>query len=180
MGKYIQHKEPKRLFKNIKLKTNQFIEPNIGEMVAFAVYFTNSVISYKTGKEQMKMILKEVLKEATVIMAFGSADDIFASLGKYFPKFVEQRRKNKIPAMAIIPDSARARERKKLGPKHLRQTKIISPKYEHHGMIFLWDKKIAMFSLKEELVALVIESEELAQTQTAMFEFMWETGEFVE
>ena len=132
-------------------------------------------------KENVDVELFDVcLNEAKELIALGSPTDMFTTLKKIFPKFVEKRIKKKIPVRTIVPDSPTARERKRLGPKQLRTVKLISKKYNHHTLTFVWDKKIAMFSLKKELVALVIESEELAQSQIAMFNFMWETGEFIE
>ena len=49
--------------------------------------------------------------------------------------------------------------------------------YDHHGMVLIWGDKITLFSFKKEIIALVIESKELAQTQRAMFNFIWDSLE---
>jgi len=41
-------------------------------------------------------------------------------------------------------------------------------------LIYIWKDKLAMFSFKEELVALVIESKELAQVQRSLFQALWD------
>ncbi len=70
-------------------------------------------------------------------------------------------------------ESAKARERKQLGPQQLRKVKIIPAKYEHHGITLIWNHKIAMFSFKENLEVVVIESRPLTAMQKASFDFIW-------
>jgi len=178
--KFFTVEDLKNLITLQKEKLN-ILEDSLPQLNAlYGITKERPTVRFYQGKEQMKMILREILKDANEFVAIGSADDVFKGIGDYFYKFVKERVKRKIPIRVIIPDSAKARERRRLGHKELRQTKIINKKYFHHGMVFIWGNKIAMFSLKKELVALVIESEELAQTHLAMFEFMWETGGFVE
>jgi len=65
-----------------------------------------------------------------------------------------------------------------LGPKQLREVKIIPATYKYHGMVFIWQNKIAMFSFKKDMEALVIESEELSKIQKAMFDVIWDSLEY--
>ncbi len=134
---------------------------------------TQPSIRFYQGKEGIKTVLKEMLKEAHEVFAFSSAEDIFAILEDYFPKFVQQRIKRKTPMRVILRDSPKARERKRLGPQELRKVKIIPAEYEHHGVIVVWNHKIAMFSLKEQLEVVVIESKDLTAVQKASFDFIW-------
>lgn len=129
-------------------------------------------VRFYQGTQGMKMILEEVLAEARQLRSFGSADDLFATLD-FYPEFVKRRVKKKIAVQAIARESAKARERQRLGPKELREIRIIPASYEHHGLIFAWGSKVAMFSFRKDLAALIIESEELARVQTAMFDALW-------
>ena len=45
-------------------------------------------------------------------------------------------------------------------------------------MVFIWQNKIAMFSFKKDMEALVIESEELSKIQKAMFDVIWDSLEY--
>ena len=74
----------------------------------------------------------------------------------------------------IARDSARARERQRLGGQELRRMKLIKDDYPFHGLKYIWKNKIAMFSFVGDLVAVVIESKELADMEKAMFEHLWE------
>ena len=132
-------------------------------------------VRFYQGKEGMVSILKDVLSEAKEMLSFSSPGDLFATLDDYFPQFVRERTKRKILVKAILLDSPKARERKKLGPSELREVRIFPAQYQHNAIVFMWGDKIAMFSLKKELVALVVESKELSQAFRAMFGFMWDS-----
>jgi len=133
-------------------------------------------VRFYQGKEGMRIILDEMLDEAKELQAFNSVVDLFSILPD-FNKFVERRVKKKVPIRVILRESEKARERQRLGPKQLRTVKIIPNSYKFHGLSFVWGNKIAYFSFKKDFVALVIESDILAQTQKAMFEALWDSIE---
>lgn len=130
-------------------------------------------VRFYQGKQGMKLVLEEILKEAKELLCFASADDLFTILNEDMPDFVKKRVSKRIPIRVILRDSKKAQERKKLASQELRQVKIISPDYQYHGLIYVWSSKIAMFSFDKNLVALVIEGKELANIQKTMFEIMW-------
>ncbi|TSC76638.1 MAG: transcriptional regulator TrmB [Parcubacteria group bacterium Gr01-1014_31] len=132
-------------------------------------------VRFYQGTLGMKLILEEILAEAREVRSFGAAEDLFTTLDKIFPEFVKKRVQKKISVQVILRESPKARERQQLGPQHLRVVKIIPESYRYHGNIFIWGNKIAMFSFRKDLVALVVESDELTQVQTAMFDALWNT-----
>ncbi|MFA4937186.1 MAG: helix-turn-helix domain-containing protein [Patescibacteria group bacterium] len=127
------------------------------------------------GKEGMKVILEEVLESKSEFLTFSSAEDLFIVLDDYFPEFVKRRVALKIPARVITRDSAKARERKQLGSKELRQVRLISAAYDFHGMKMIFGNKVALFTFYKDLIAVLIESEELAKIERAQFELVWKT-----
>ena len=120
-------------------------------------------------------IRSEAHTEAKELLAFSSVDDIFSLLGKDFYDFVRQRVKLKLPSRVILRESDKAWERVRLGREELRQVRLIPPTYEHHGLIYIWGKKVAMMALKHEWIVLIIESEELAKSQKMFFEALWDS-----
>lgn len=172
--KYFSAQDPKEVINlaQEKIKLLQQALPEFNALYGQAKVHPS--VRFYEGQQGMKLILEEVLQEAKELLSFSSAEDLFTILGDYFPDFVSRRIKKRIPVRAILRESQKAQERQKLGPQELRQVKIISAEYEFHGLTFIWGKKIAMFSFKKDLVALVIESEELAKVQKAMFDNLWE------
>jgi len=137
-------------------------------------YFRPSVRFFE-GRGGMKMICEEILKDKQELLSFSSPEDLFQVLEDYFPLFVERRVKLKIPTRVILRDSTKARERKRLGPKELRQVKIIPPTHEFHSMILIFGNKVGMFSFRRGYVAVLIENPEIAAVQRAMFELIWDS-----
>jgi len=131
-------------------------------------------VRFYQGKNQMKLVLDELLNEADEAICFGVADDLLRVLGDYHEEFLKKRIKNRIPLRLILRDSPVARDRQRLGQQHLRDVRLISNKYEFHGLAYVWKNKIAMFSLTNDFVAVVTESKELADIEKAKFNNLWD------
>lgn len=172
--KYFSAEEPNNVFRLAQTRVDAIREvlPQLNAMAG--EFRRRPTVRFYQGTEEMKIVLEEMMAEADSVLCFGAPEDLFRELGDYFYKLVERRVKKKIPVRLLALDSARARERKERGPKELRTVKILPPNYEFHGNIWIWKNKIAMFSFIGDLVAVVIESKELADMQKAMFENLWE------
>jgi|SRR3989339_703127 len=172
--KYFSAEEPDHLIHYAETRVN-LLKDVLPQLNAMAGEFRKRpTVRFYQGKDEMKIVLEEMLAEADSVLCFGAPEDLFRELGDYFYRLVERRIKKKIPVRLLALDSARARERQTKGPKELRAVKILPPNYEFHGNIWIWKNKIAMFSFVGDLVAVVIESKELADMQKAMFENLWE------
>jgi len=172
--KYFSAADPKEVISSAKEKVG-LLEQALPEFEAVYGQAKNRpTVRFYQGEAGMKTILKEILAEAKELLAFNHAEDLFAVLGDYWSEFVKQRMAKKIPVRVILRDTEKGRERQSLGLKELRDVKLIPASYQFHGVIFIWSKKIAMFSFKKDLVALVIESEELTNVQRALFNNLWE------
>lgn len=171
--KYYSPTDPARIVEIAKQKS-ETIEDVFPQLKAlYGMPVEKPKVRFYEGTEGMKIILEENLKDSKENFTIGSAEDLFATL-EYFPEFVRKRVKLGIPTKVILRESEKARERQKLGPKELREVKIIPAKYEYHAMTMIFGHKIAMFSFKKDYVALLIESKELAEMQKALFQLIWE------
>jgi len=145
-----------------------------------AIYGESKVmptVRFYQGKEGMKIIFQEILDEAKKeILNYGSAQDLIEVMGSFWDYFLKERAKKKILARVILWESETAHQRKKLGQKELREVKIIPAEYKHHGQIVVWSDKVAMFSFKKDLTALVIESKEIAGAQKSAFNYIWNSN----
>jgi len=131
-------------------------------------------VRFYQGREGIKLIMEEILKEAKELISFGSADDLFREMGEYQQIFVKRRVENKIPLRVILRDTPKARERKNLEIQQLRQVRLLSTETDFNGLIFIWGNKIAMFSFKNDLVGVVIESKILAETERGLLNGLWD------
>ncbi len=173
--KFYNAEDPKDIIRNGKEKI-EMLEEALPQFSAFYGEAKNKpTVRFYQGRIGMKTILKEILSEADELLSFSSADELFATLGDYWPKFLEERIKRKIMVRVILRDSQKAQERRRLGPEELREVRIMPGTYKHNGLVMIWKDKICMFSFQKDLTALVVEGEGLAQIQKAMFNFMWDT-----
>jgi len=174
--KYFSADDPHTIIGTMKEKTTIMERALPKFMAVYGSSKTRPSVRFYEGKAGIKIILEEILNEAKNLMSIGSPDDLFSTI-ESFPEFVKKRLELKIPIKVIMKDSAKARERKNLGPQQLREARLTPEQYEYHGTFYIWNDKIAMISLTEELSAIVIESKELAQMQKAAFNFMWDSLE---
>lgn len=165
--------DPKRLLE-IQQDKLKLLENSLPQLKAR--YFKGGIlptVRLYEGEQSVKNVFNEILDEAKEMISYGSIDDVYDSLGDYFPKFTKERIKRKIPLKVILKKTELAKQRQELGIQELRKVKILPSKYNSSSLIIVWGEKIAMFELKEKITVFVIESEELSNTQKTMFDFMW-------
>jgi len=177
-AKYFSTEDPKKIIAGAKAKA-ELLERALPEFRE--LYARSNVIPtvrFYQGREGMRKVFDEIRAEAHTeakeLLAFSSVDDIFALLGKDFYDFVRERVRLKLPSRVILRESEKAWERVRLAPQELRQVRLVSIAYEHHGLIYIWGNKVAMMALKHEWSVLIIESEELAKSQKMFFEALWD------
>ncbi len=175
--KYFSTEDPKKIVASVKARA-ELLEralPDFRELYARSNIIPT--VRFYHGKESMKIVFDEILTDKSVheLLAFSSVDDIFELLGKKFVGFVQKRVTRGMRSRVILRESPRAWERVRLGGSELREVKLISHGYEHHGLFYIWGNKIAMISLKNEWSVLIIESEELAKSQRMLFEALWDS-----
>lgn len=175
-GHYYSAEDPHKIVSTLKSKT-ETIERSLPKLLAlYGESMVRPTVRFYEGKRGIALILDEILDEARELLSFGSAEDLFETV-ESFPVFVDKRVRAKIPIKVILTDSEKARERQGLGPTQLREVRIIGPEYSHHGVFYIWRNKVAMFSLKQEISVVLIESKELTQLQRNLFMALWDKCE---
>jgi len=137
-------------------------------------------IRFYEGEEGIKTVYADTIKEAQDILAFVSVSTAYKSpMINYLTKqYVTQRSEKKIMAKVIAPDSTLAKAYKKRDTKEYRQTKLIPEKdYPFSIEINVYGNKVAFISYKpEELMAVIIESKEIAKTMALIHKFFWKNA----
>ena len=172
--KYFSAEEPQNVINLAKERVSS-LEQALPEFNAlYGQAKVRPTVRFYEGRQEMKIIFDEIINEADELLSFGSARDLLDTMGDFWPKFVRRRVEKKIPAKVILSESKTAYERKRLGQKDLREVRMVPAEYKHNGTIVVWANKIAMFSLKKDLVALVVESDVLAEMQRNMIKVIWD------
>lgn len=165
--------DPTLLVEDIQKRAKE-VEAILPELRAFFTGGTTKPrIRYLEGKAGVKIVLNEILKEAKELIGIGSPEKIFPKLSEYFPNFARERVARKIPIKLIMKDSPFARERKEAGKKELRQVTLLDIPAPFMSLIYVWNSKTAIFNLGSDLIAVIIESKDLAQTLTMLFNALW-------
>lgn len=176
LKKHIKHysaEDPQQVIRLAESKVNT-LKDALPEMNAIVGKSRKRpTVRFYQGKEQMKMVLEEMLAEADELLSFAAPEDLFRELGDWYLDFVKRRIKQRVSVRLIATDSVRARERQKIGIGELRTVKIVPNIFPYHSNKWIWKNKIGMFSFTGDLVAVVIESKELADMERAMFEHLW-------
>jgi ribosomal protein S19 len=91
-------------------------------------------------------------------------------------KFVQTRIKNNTKIKVLVVDNKEGRELKKSDKGLLRETKILPKNISFNSEIYIYDGKIAMIDIKDEVIGVIIENEELFRVHRQMFEVVWKTS----
>ena len=176
--KYFSVDDPKKIFELAKQKA-EVLEKALPQLNAlYSSAKERPSIRFYQSIEGMKQIFEEILKDNNPeLLSFGSADDLLKTMGNYHLEFVKRRIKAKILARVILRETIKAKERKQLGIKELRNVKFISKEFDYHGNMIIFGNKIAFFSFIKDHVAVIIESKEISAIQRAMFEYIWDVAE---
>lgn len=137
-------------------------------------------IRFYESEEGIKTVYADTIKEGQDILAFTAVSEGYKSpVSDYLTKqYVNQRSEHKIMAKVIAPDSALAKAYKKRDDKEYRKTKLISEEeYPFSIEINIYGNKVAFISYKpEELMAVIIESKEIAKTMALIHKFFWKNA----
>lgn len=171
--KFYMASDPKVVLKKAKEKLSAF-EDFIPQLCALYGSIKNKpIVRYYQNKEQTSIVFREILDEAKEVCGFGSADDVFKYMEDSYRDFLKNRVRKKIPIRLILNDTPVGRERQRLGLSQLRIVKLMPKLFDYHSIVYIWNNKIALFSLREALDVVVIEDKELANIQRAMFNSLW-------
>lgn len=123
------------------------------------------------------MIIREKPQE---IRVFGNPEQHYEIMKFYLPRFVRTRIKKKIKARVIIKDSKIGREWMKGKEKEeLRETKFfpLQPE-EFPAVAYMWNNKLAFFTVEKKVIAILIENEQISKTQKVIFENLWNLAKY--
>lgn len=133
-------------------------------------------VEFYEGLAGVNLIHDLILNEKPYeIRVFGNPEQHYEIMKFYLPRFVKARVNKKIKARVIIKDSIIGREWMKGKEKEeLRETRFfpIQPK-EFPAIIYMWNNKTVYFTVKKKILAVLIENEQIAETQKVVFENLW-------
>jgi len=135
-------------------------------------------VSFYEGKEDLRRLYLDPLTSKTEILNYFHPEKLFEYFGEEWVQqtAIDERVRRRLPVRVIMPDSPVARQFRSRGPKELRNARIAEDALIHlPNEIYVYDNKYSIFSFDDDM-ALVIESEDVASTQRAIFELAWKSA----
>lgn len=174
--KYFKAASPKRLLGYIAEKESQLKEQEkkIQEMLPSLISLQKPkekevhVEIYK-GKEGIKTIYNEILRETKEILVLGATGKIAQVMPYYFPGFEKKRIKSKIKLKLLFNASLKD---KKITKREVAQVRFLPKSYSSPIPTLVYKDKVVILIWKAPS-AIVIEDKEIAQTYRKYFNLLW-------
>ncbi len=169
---------PKKLFDLIKEK-EELIEnvlPKLQELYKKTSEEINAEI-YK-GKEGMKAIFEDVLKEKKDWFALGASAKSIEALPYYMPHFYQRMKQKKIKSSILFVDTEFTRKYSKELKKYKNiKSKFLPKTIKNLMVIFIYSNKIVIIpitpTIEEMPLAILIKSKESAESYRDYFKWLW-------
>ncbi len=170
---------PEKLFDLIKEKEISVNEalPTLKLMFEKTAEEVNAEI-YK-GKEGLKTILEDVIKEKKTLYALGTGGQASLTLPYFMPHFYKRAKDNKIKIRALSIDNEKTRKQAKELTKEFNnmQFKFLPKKMKNLMIVLIYGDKVVIIPLTPSTesipLAILVNSKESAQSYVEYFEWAW-------
>jgi len=158
------------------------LEESIPELLSIHKKFAvTPQVSFFEGKKGLIHIMEDTLKTSTELLCW--ADVSIATntlLSDYYPKYIKTKVERKIWLRGIFSYDEESVKYKERGEEELREVALI-PKEEFpfKNEINIYDNKVAIISHEDEL-GVIIENENIANTQRSIFKFAFKYAKLAE
>jgi sugar-specific transcriptional regulator TrmB len=135
---------------------------------------SNSSIRLFTGKDGLKTVWEDIIffleNEKPPFVYAISHTDLYSILPKYFPAWIERRRKSKVFAKLIVHNG-----HKQLCSDMGQEVRSMPEKYVFTGDLTIYGNKVAIFIFeKDKYEAIIIDSPAFTQMIQGIFNYTWD------
>jgi len=173
--KYFEAVEPKRLLDLVKEK-QQDIQEILPELqIRFDMAKEKKETSFFKGKQALKSICEDQLKEGKEILIYGATPSAVGILKYYFPRFDKQRIKKNIKVKLIFDETAR-KNKDYIKNIPLASIRYLPEKYMSPAATNVYGNKVAIVVWKEVPIAILINDKDIADGYRKYFDILWDTA----
>jgi len=177
--KYFTATDPEVVASNFEQKTKT-LTGAVPELKRLRGETAHPRIQYFEGLEGIKSIYSDTLTAKTEILNFSNSEEIRKIWPTYDADYVSKRSKKQIFLRGIIPSDEAGKKVKSEDSIYHREMRLIpKDKYAFTNEINIYDDKVAIISFTDELIGMIIESKEIANTQRAIFTMTWEFADIL-
>ena len=165
--KYFTAAHPTKFIQDLKNKLEQVngILPDLEALTNLPKEETK-VELYK-GKEGLKTVMKDILRERKPYTFIGEVEKFFTELPIYIQQWLKQVERLNIKGKLICNDKAKFQVAK------TESYKLISNNYISRVSTWTYANKSALFIWSNPFFAVVIENEDVTQSNLNFFNFLW-------
>ena len=133
-------------------------------------------VLYYEGLEGIKRVYADTLTSKTELLNYADSKSIRTFWPEYDEDYVTQRVKKKIYLRGIAPRDEYGEAVAAHNKETFREIRLVEPgEFSFANEINIYNNKVAIISYgKDELVGMIIDSPEIANTQRAIFMMAWE------
>ncbi len=179
--KYYSPADPQILFNKLKEKEDKIksIMPHLQNL--YNSPKSKPLIRYFEGKEGIKEMYEDSLrscKKGDEILAY-VGEAVLDELPKYAQDYVQRRVEKGIRLRGIYKRNEKILGYMEKNREQLREAKLLDEKrFPVSNETNIYKNKIAIASYGKEMFGMIIESEEIARSQKAIFELAWKGAEY--
>lgn len=172
--KYFNSINPEILLEEFEKRTND-LRSSIPKFKTLTGDINHPRIRYFEGLDGIKAIYAETLTSKSEILNYSNSYEIRKQWPTYDEDYVEKRAKKQIFLKGLSPQDKAGERVHSEDKKYHREMRLIpSDQFDFTNEINIYDDKVAIISFKDELIGMIIESTEIANSQRAIFEMCWQ------
>lgn len=179
--KYYSPADPQILFNKLKEKEEKVksIMPHLQNL--YNSPKSKPLIRYFEGKEGIREMYEDSLrnlKKGDEILAY-VGEDTLQNMPEYAEDYINRRVEKNIRLRGIYKKSPEIMRYMKNNQSQLRDAKFLEEKdFPVSNETNIYKNKVAIASFGTEMFGMIIESEEIARSQKAIFELAWKGAEY--
>ena len=172
--KYFTATDPEIVLSEYEKRTNE-LRLSLPKFKKLTGQSAHPRVRYFEGIEGIKAIYADTLSAKTEILNYSNSEEIRKNWPNYRNEYIKARIKKRIALRGICPDDNAGQIVQELDKKSHREMRLIPEKqFDFTNEINIYDDKVAIVSFKDELIGMIIESPEIANSQRAIFEMCWQ------
>jgi len=167
--KYFSASHPDKLLDYIKEREAE-IKNILPELKSYASFpRSESIVEVYKGKEGLKTVLKDILKEKQDYIVFEEEGYIEKVLPHFYPQFNKQLNKEKIRVKVLTKDT-------KIAKRSLMEMRALPEFLSFPSATAVYGKKVAIFVWDEPYHAILIRSKQVAEGYRSFFRQLWKSS----
>ncbi len=172
---YFEATEPKKLIDNLQQR-KKLIEKVLPKLEGMKrIVKESSSVEIYEGSKGLFTILSDVFKTKQQTYYFGSYSSSVEVLKHQPEHFRTIRLEKKIPAKIVIDPYDEETFHKKQYKK-ITKMRFLDSLKDFPCMIFIYGKKVALYTLKGDLIGIIIKNPEVASAMKLIFDTYWAMG----